>query len=124
STTASAALSIQLDGNGTFAWTASIDMGAGGGNWLRLGKTSGIGSSTVSVTVDATVLAVGSYNGRITLHSPQATTGDAVVPVTLTVPPGPQTQLVLTLETAPDGTGAIIGPQELVSGNSLRAFAI
>ncbi|MBI4474083.1 MAG: IPT/TIG domain-containing protein, partial [Acidobacteria bacterium] len=75
---------IELQGTGTFTWSATISL-RNGSNWLRLGQTSGSGSTLVQAEVDATGLTPGIYSGTVTVTSPQAVNGSVVVPVTLVV---------------------------------------
>lgn len=56
-----------------------------GGNWLSVTPTTGITPSRVSVSVNASGLALGTYSGSIIVTAPGAPNSPQVVPVTLTV---------------------------------------
>src|SRR5204863_2233949 len=71
-----ASLDVFLDGVGAFTWNAAAHVTTpSGGNWLSLSQTNGTGNTTVSVTANAAGLTAGSYNGTITISSPQAASG-------------------------------------------------
>lgn len=61
STPAAQILSISNGGNDTLNWSASAEQA-----WLALSKSAGTAPNTVTVYVDTTGLAVGSYTGSIT----------------------------------------------------------
>jgi len=70
------------------AWSAAVTT-ASGGNWLTI-STSGYTGGQIQVYVDASALAAGTYQGTITVSTPQGTPATQTVPVTLTVgPPKP-----------------------------------
>ena len=69
----------------TFSASAST---RDGGNWLKLSATSGQTSGAagnLSVSVDPTGLAAGTYTGTISITSPSASNSPQTVAVTLTV---------------------------------------
>jgi uncharacterized protein (TIGR03437 family) len=70
--------------------TASVAT-TSGGNWLQVSLNPVTSPSSLTVSVNAAGLALGSYTGNITLSALEAT--DVVIPVTLTVVLGPSTQL-------------------------------
>jgi hypothetical protein len=65
-------------GPGTLTWSIATSV-----SWLSVDPAAGSGNATISVTVDRTSLAPGTYNGQIDVTS---NGGDAVVPVTMIVP--------------------------------------
>lgn len=73
-------LSITNPGGGTLSWTVSANQA-----WLSLSPTSGTNGGTVSVTVDAAGLAVGTHNATITVNANVAAS-PVSIPVTLAVP--------------------------------------
>jgi subtilase family protein/BACON domain-containing protein len=77
---ANQSLSITNTGGGTLNWTASSNA-----TWLSVSPTSGTAPSTATVSVNITGLAVGTYNGAITVSATGATNTPVTVPVTLTV---------------------------------------
>lgn len=79
---ANQALSISNTGGGTLNWTASDDA-----TWLTLSSTSGTAPSSVTLSVNTSGLAAGTYNGTITITATGATNSPVNVPVTLTVNP-------------------------------------
>lgn len=66
----------------TAPWTVTPSAGT---SWLHVSPTDGTGSGQVTVGVDATGLAPGSYSGTIIVASSQAVNSPVSVPVTLTV---------------------------------------
>jgi uncharacterized protein (TIGR03437 family) len=74
------------------AWDARAST-ASGGNWLSLSTASGSVPGLISVSVDATGLAAGSYQGSITVMASSASPPTQVVLVFLTVHPALPAQL-------------------------------
>jgi hypothetical protein len=72
-------LTITNRGGGTLTWSLSEST-----DWLLLSTTSGTNRETVTVTVDRTGIAPGTYTGAITVYSND---GTETVPVQMTVPP-------------------------------------
>ncbi|HEX4275135.1 MAG TPA: hypothetical protein VHZ74_07265 [Bryobacteraceae bacterium] len=74
--------SIQVTntGGGTLAWTATASDA-----WLKISAASGTAPSTVSVSIDASALSAGTYNGSIQISASGATNSPASVSVTLVV---------------------------------------
>lgn len=60
-----------------------------GGNWLSVAPANGTTPSTVTVSVNPTGLAAGTYSGTVTVTSPASANGSASVSVTLTVSSAP-----------------------------------
>lgn len=79
-TTPSQTLVISGIGDGTFDWNVTGDT-----PWLNLSQSSGTGAGTVTVSVDASGLAVGSYRGTITITSTGATNSPQTAAVYLDV---------------------------------------
>jgi hypothetical protein len=73
-------LNISNTGGGTLSWTATDDA-----TWLTLSPTSGTAPSAVTLSVNTSGLAAGTYNGTITITAAGATNSPVSVPVTLTV---------------------------------------
>jgi uncharacterized protein (TIGR03437 family) len=78
----SQSFAISNGGSGTLAWTAAVNSTA---TWLSLDSTSGTAPSTVNVSVNPALLAVGTYTGTITITSTGAGNSPAAVTVTLVV---------------------------------------
>jgi subtilase family protein/BACON domain-containing protein len=87
---ANQSLSITNTGAGTLTWSASDDA-----PWLTISPTSGTAPSTVTLSVNITGLAAGTYNGSITITAAGATNSPVTVPVTLTVSGGGGAQQLL-----------------------------
>lgn len=73
-------LGITNTGGGTLNFTISDDA-----PWLSVTPTSGTAPQNLSVSVDTTGLAAGTYNGTISITAPGAVGSPTSVPVTLTV---------------------------------------
>jgi len=65
-------------GSGVLAWNVTEDQ-----TWLSVSPASGIGTGTVTVTVDRTGLAEGTYNGSVEVTS---NGGDKTIPLQMIVP--------------------------------------
>jgi len=66
-----------------FSWTATVIQGA---EWLHVSPTSGTTPRTLSVSVDATLLSTGTYQGRIQINAASGVAGSPrYVDVTLSV---------------------------------------
>lgn len=79
---ANQALSITNTGGGTLNWSATDNA-----TWLTISPTSGTAPSSVTLSVNITGLAAGTYNGTITITAAGATNSPVSVPVTLVVSP-------------------------------------
>jgi hypothetical protein len=77
---ASQSLSITNTGGGTLNWTAASNQ-----PWLSVSPASATAPSTASISVSIAALAVGTFNGAITVSAAGATNTPVSVPVTLTV---------------------------------------
>nr|BAL58746.1 hypothetical protein HGMM_OP2C294 [Candidatus Acetothermum autotrophicum] len=73
-------LQITNTGTGTLIWSASTDQ-----FWISLNPSSGTAPSTITVSVNATLLTAGSYQGRITITALGAQSSPTTVFVTLTL---------------------------------------
>jgi hypothetical protein len=71
---------ISNTGTGTLNWTATDDA-----EWLSCSPDSGMNGAEVTVSVDPTGLAAGSYTATITVADPLATDSPQTIGVTLTV---------------------------------------
>ena len=81
---------LTLSGNGALmSYTVSVT----GAAWMTASPTSGIlfpgFSATVSLNIDPTGLAPGTYKGTVTVNAPSAANKTQAIPVNLTVNPGP-----------------------------------
>jgi glucose/arabinose dehydrogenase len=88
-------VSVTNAGGGTILWVATVNA-----TWLSAIPASGTAPSTVSVGVDRSGLAAGTYNGAVTIISTGVTGSPKSIPVTLTVtapPPGPLPQISLAV---------------------------
>jgi glucose/arabinose dehydrogenase len=83
---ASKTLAVANEGGGTLVWAASKDAA-----WLRVSPETGSAPGDVTVFVDATGLAPGSYAGAVRISAGEAAGSPRVVPVSLTVEPMPDT---------------------------------
>jgi len=90
-------LLVSLMGGGSFSWTATATVTTpSGGKWLKIPSVSTSSAGTLSVSVDPTGLAAGTYQGQIQVTgSVNGTTSTIKVPVTLnvTAPKPPALQL-------------------------------
>lgn len=73
-------ISISNTGGGTLSWTVSDDQ-----NWLSASPASGSGNGSVSVAVNTSGLAAGTYSGNVTVTASGATNSPQNVKVTLTL---------------------------------------
>lgn len=80
SVTGSQTFLIDNSGTGILNWSVDDDAA-----WLGSSPESGRGAGTVTVSVDPTGLAVGSYTGTITVSDPNAVNSPQRINVTLTV---------------------------------------
>ncbi len=72
-------VNVYNEGGGVLNWSASSNAG-----WLTV-TPSGTTPGTLSVSVNASGLAIGTYTGTITVSSPQATNGPQTISVSLVV---------------------------------------
>ncbi len=99
---ANQSLSITNTGGGTLNWSATDDA-----TWLTISPTSGTAPSSVTLSVNITGLAAGTYNGNITITATGATNSPVTVPVTLVVSP------------AGGGAQQLLGNPGFESGNTI-----
>ncbi len=71
---------VENSGAGTLQWTATTNQ-----SWLQTTPANGIGAGAVSVSIDTTGLAPGSYQGVVTITDPNATNSPQSVSVNLVV---------------------------------------
>jgi hypothetical protein len=89
----SQSLSLTSSG-GPLTYTAASSVGSPtGGNWLQVPSQSGTTSGAITVAVNTSGLAVGTYIGAINVTAPNAGNGNLSVPVTLNITAGPVLQL-------------------------------
>ena len=88
---AAKSLAVANTGGGTLTFTASDDAA-----WLAVTPTSGSAPQSLSVSVDTTGLAAGTYSGSVTVSSSGVQGSPAAIPVTLTVDPAPAPALSVT----------------------------
>jgi hypothetical protein len=79
---ASQTVNISNTGGGSLSWSASDNA-----SWLTVNPASGTGNGVVTVSVATGTMAVGTYNGSITLSA--IGVSPFTVPVTLVVAPSP-----------------------------------
>ncbi|HTG17935.1 MAG TPA: hypothetical protein VK747_21995, partial [Blastocatellia bacterium] len=106
---ANQSLNITNTGGGTLNWTASSNA-----TWLSVSPTSGTAPSTATVSANISGLAVGTYNGAITISAPGASNTPVTVPVTLTVNAA-STELIVNGGFEGSGTPWVL------SGNAVRS---
>ncbi len=80
-----AAQMVNVTANSATAYTAA----ASGGAWLSVTPGSGTTDGALSVSVDPTGLAAGTYNGTVTVTAPTAGNSPQAIPVVLTVSAAP-----------------------------------
>jgi hypothetical protein len=100
------------EGTGTLNWTATSSA-----SWLLVSPSSGSAPSTLSVSVNSTSLAVGTYSGTITVTAPGATNNPQTITVSLVV-----TNILLS-STFSNGTldGWAVSPLGLASNWSVAS---
>jgi uncharacterized protein (TIGR03437 family) len=77
-------ISITNGGGGSFSWTASTS-----DYWLNVSAASGAAPASVSVSVDPSNLAAGTYNGSVQITAAGVSGSPATIAVTLTVQGNP-----------------------------------
>ena len=97
----------------TLAYTASASV-SGSGNWLTVRPASGITRGQVTVTVNPSGLAAGTYNGQVVITSGGAVGSPVIVPVTLTVQAQPA-PILNTLTSAASGLPGAVSPGQIVT---------
>lgn len=80
-----AAQTVNVSANSATAYTAA----ASGGAWLSVTPAGGTTDGALTVAVDPTGLAAGTYNGTVTVTAPTAGNSPQAIPVTLTVSAAP-----------------------------------
>jgi glucose/arabinose dehydrogenase len=83
-------LTVSNIGGGSLNYTASDDA-----SWMSVSPTSGPAAQDVTVTLDTSGLAAGTYNGTVTVSAAGAAGSPKLIPVTLTLtPPAPPSLMV------------------------------
>ncbi len=82
-------LEISGAGEGKLTWSAQSSP-----DFLKLSSSSGVGRALVQVSVDITNLAVGTYEGAITIAAENAQNSPLTVPVEIQITEGPPTELI------------------------------
>jgi uncharacterized protein (TIGR03437 family) len=86
---ASQTVNVTASGGATIPFTAAASTTPPGGTWLSVSSNSANTPATLTVSVNTTGLAAGTYNGSISVTSAQASNSPQSVAVTLTVSPAP-----------------------------------
>ncbi len=76
-------------GEGELVWSAQAQT-----DFLKLSSSSGVGRALVQVSVDISNLAVGTYEGAITISAENAQNSPLTVPVEIRITEGPPTELI------------------------------
>jgi hypothetical protein len=90
-------------GTGALNWTAVDDA-----EWLSLDPSANIGDAVVTVSVDPTGLAVGTYNATITVSDPLAIDSPQSITVNLTVKSASQDQLPFGSFDSPEDNSTVM----------------
>ncbi len=123
-------INVTSTGTANFQVTTST---ASGGAWLSVNPTGGSAPGTLSVSVNGSSLAAGTYTGSIGISSSDVNNGPVVIPVTFTVtapaltltpasvtllaPPGSTTPVTQQVAVAA-GTSAFVAQASTTSGGS------
>ena len=107
---APAAQPVLISGStGGFTAIAASDTG----NWLMVTPSSGAVGTNITVSVDPTGIAIGSYTGTVTIAGTNGLTGQAVINVSLTVTaPLPSATSVINGASGAQGT---VAPGEVIT---------
>jgi hypothetical protein len=118
-----AAQSLSINSNGA---ALSYTVSASGGTWLSVTPASGTTPSSVSVSVNITGLAVGTYSGSITIAATGAANTPVTVPVTLTVtlPALTVTPSSLTFSYTRGGTAPAAQSVSITSNGSALSYTV
>ncbi|MCP4146619.1 MAG: hypothetical protein GY757_02615 [bacterium] len=81
-TTSSQIIYVNNIGGGVLNWSATVSDEA---SWVSCTPVSGMDSGSVSVSVDVSGLAVGSYSSSVTIQAPGAINSPQTVPIYLTI---------------------------------------
>ncbi len=111
-------ISISNTGTGTLNWTVTDNAG-----WLSCTPVSGTDSGVVTVSVDHSILAAGTYTGIINVSDPNASNSPQTVSVNLTVyTPGNDSDPFGSFDTPLDG--AIVRSSIAVTGWALDDIGV
>lgn len=108
-------VTVYNEGSGSLSWTASSSA-----SWLTVSPTSGATPASLTISVNTAGLAVGTYNGTVTVSSSGATNAPQTISVSLTL-----TNLLL-FSNFSDGTmnGWVISPLGLAANWSVANSAL
>ncbi len=101
--TSAQTLRLRNTGGGTLSWTATPSA-----SWIVLDKTSGTGNARIQVSVNATGLGNGTYDGTISIGDPAATNTPQTVQIQLVVKNAGQNPFG-TFETPAAGATGVTG---------------
>ncbi len=98
---------------GTATYTASAST-AGGGNWLSVSPSTGLTPANLTVAVNTTGLAAGTYTGLISLSSADPTTPVVNVPVVVVINVASSTPNIVSVTNGASFSPGAIAPGELL----------
>jgi hypothetical protein len=121
--TAPAAQNLSITSSGS---ALSYTVSASGGTWLSVTPASGTTPGSVSVSVNITGLAVGTYSGSITIAATGAANTPVTVPVTLrvTLPALTATPSTLTFSYTRGGTAPAAQSVSITSNGSALSYTV
>jgi hypothetical protein len=121
--TAPSAQNLSISSTGS---ALSYTVSASGGTWLSVTPASGTTPSSVSVSVNITGLAVGTYSGSITIAATGAANTPVTVPVTLrvTLPALTATPSTLTFSYTRGGTAPAAQSVSITSNGSALSYTV
>jgi uncharacterized protein (TIGR03437 family) len=95
------------------------------GSWLSVASSSNLTPASLTISVNPAGLAVGTYNGTITVNAPDASNRTLTIPATLTVSASPVLSIApLSLMFAHDRGQTTPSPQDIrLTSNSPLAFS-
>jgi hypothetical protein len=102
-------------GSGTLSWTATPSSA-----WITVSPTSGTAPASLIVGANGTGLAVGNYNGTVSISSPGAANSPQILPVSLAL-----TAPTYTISTtvSPAASGTVTGGGSYASGATVTLTA-
>ncbi|MBL8174499.1 MAG: hypothetical protein JNK48_07515 [Bryobacterales bacterium] len=110
-------VNVTSTGSANFQVTAST---TGGGTWLSVNPTGGSAPGALTVSVNGSSLAAGTYTGSIGISSSDVNNGPVVIPVTFTVtaPALTLTPASVTLLAPPGSTTPVTQQIAVAAGNA------
>ncbi len=105
-------ISITNTGIGTLNWTATDNR-----PWITVSPTSGTAPSSLSVAINKTGLAVGTYTGTVTISAPGASNSPVNIPITLVISNTPIISVTPTSLIFISRNGALPAPKTLSLSN-------